>query len=195
MQWTGSEMLDRLHVLLRAVTLVPRKTVIGVDPVHPFHQLVTKNFRNDRRRANCRNTRVTADDGRRIDLLTVEYEIGQSVAVNLYECRTNPQAEYGPPHCQVGRLENIDGIDFRGICPGYRPCKGIRAQFIGQRLAPGLRERFRILDSRDWSSRIEDHGGGNDGAGQRSAANFVDPCDKSPCFVEQRLLHVRTIAR
>ncbi len=78
-------------------------------------------------------------------------------------------------------MQDVDGVDFVDARFGDRPRDGALADALGELLAALGLQHFGIAQAVDAALRIEDDGGGDDRAGERTAACFVDAADQAAC--------------
>lgn len=85
----------------------------------------------------------------------------------------------GFPHRCVRGLQNIDAIDLRGFHRGCGPPDvGMGGQLLVERLPLRAGEAFGIGQHVVVVAVVEDHGGGYDRPGERTAAGFINPGDQ-----------------
>ena len=83
----------------------------------------------------------------------------------------------GAPHGKQGRLQDIQGVDFRGAGAADRPGQRFALDNRRQALARRRRQALGIGDTGNGLPGREHHDGGDDRPGQRPATSLVNPAD------------------
>ena len=108
MQRAGTMLAERIEVIPRAVALMPREAVGGIFAVVLHGDSIAGHLGEDRCGAYGDGDGVPPDNGS----LICARQAGNGKSVDKqYPGRRDKRAD-GAAHCQVCRLQNVDGVDF-----------------------------------------------------------------------------------
>jgi hypothetical protein len=159
---------------LGAITLVPGKTIAGIQLVHTLHDAITGSLGDDRRSTDRRHDTVAPDKRFTLDETLVKSQVGQPIAIDLDSGRRYRKPEDGATHGQHCRSQDIDSVYFGSIRPGHGP--GDRSPLDLRREVIAMRRSqfLGIIQPLDAAVRVEYYGSGDNGPGQWPATSLVD---------------------
>ena len=172
MQRRWSVLAQSREMAGRAVSLVRGEAVHGENRIPGGDHAVAFDFRDDRGGGDGTRERVAVNN-RLLGKIAFESDrIDQKIA-----CRWR-QLLHRMQHGETRRVVDIDLIDAGGIHSGNGPGDGMLANQQREFFAALGRKQFRIAQAANAVCRvvifIEDHGGGDDRAEQRSTTDFID---------------------
>ncbi len=135
------------------------------------HDAIAGDLGHDRRRRDRQRTGISLDHGKR------GYSIAgrDHIAVDQQVVRSARQPVDRAQHGQVTGAQDVDFVDLfdagmshRHVGAGHDRVKNSGAPFGGQLLG--------IIQPLGDVARIQHHGGGRHGPGQRAAPHFIHPC-------------------
>ncbi len=171
------------HVQRRAVPLVPRKAVLRVKLVHPAHQPVPADLREDGGGRDALAERVPAHNR-----AGGQAERRHAVAVHQGQVRPHGKRLHSAPHGEESRLKDIDCVDLPLRRKADAVCRGLCLDDGEQRLALLGAELLGVVDPRDFAARRQNHRGREHRAGERAAARLVDSADGAEPLPRRRAL-------
>ncbi|MNT20003.1 hypothetical protein D3C72_1552950 [compost metagenome] len=169
--------MQALQVQFGAITLVLIEAVFGIGRMQVHEGRVARRLGQDGGGGNRIDLVVATDDGH-----AAYRHHGAAVAVDQGQGRHGRQGLDGAAHGQHRRLQDVQAVDLFFRRFGDGPGQGLGLDLRCQQVAFRFAEFFRIAQAVDGLVRVEDHGGGEHGAGQRTAACLVDAADD---FIER----------
>jgi hypothetical protein len=161
-------------MLGRGVALVLAEAVLRIELVEADHHRVAPHLGENRRSADADAARIAVDDRFEAAVQRQAHERRTAIAIDLHVRRPHAQAEQRAPHRQVGRLQDIERVDFLDVGPRDRPGQGAAADLDRKLLALLGLDDLGVADAADAPPRVEDHRSRDDRSGQRAAPRFVD---------------------
>src|SRR5688500_18566578 len=107
MDRTGPVLSEQTQVLRSAIPLVFGKVVLRVPAMILDHESIARHLGNDRGRSNGAGQSIAVDDR---TLRNAKSRNGHGIQEQ--EVRRERQSLYGAPHCQPGRLKDIEAVNL-----------------------------------------------------------------------------------
>ena len=185
MEWAGAVFDEGAAVFGCGIAFVRSETVLGVEHVEFAHEGVTMDLGDDRGGGDGERERVAVEDaGLGAGMIDAH-------GVNEQVVGCDAEALDGDEHGEAGGLVDVEAIDGLGVDFGDRKGDGNLADLAIEALALLAGELLGVFETHageDSDLRRENHGGGDDGAEERTATDFVDAGDDAVAVVAQGLL-------
>lgn len=161
------------QVQFRAVAFVLAEAILRETRAEVAHNRIARDLGDHAGRGDAQAVAITVDDG---GLREGERKDGQAVDEDMVGPEV--QGGEGGPHRLVGRAQDIDGIDLRGIDHSDGPRdRGVVDQFMVNFFAAVGEELLRIVEPAMPEFFRKNNGGGYDRPRQRPAPGLVDAGD------------------
>ena len=152
---------------------MPGKAEFRKLPVDLAHQAVTRDLGDDAGGGDGKRKSVALDDG-----IMRQRETSHRQAINQAMIGAGNERFHRAAHRQMGGAQDVEAVDFLTVRSGHGPAdvwmfRDPQIKFLTTRGA----DFFRIIEARTIEAARQDHGGGGDGAGQRTAPGLVHPRD------------------
>jgi hypothetical protein len=164
---------ERGQVLRGAVPLVAPEPVAGIARVELDEHRVPCGLREDRGRRDRRDIAIAAHDGAH-----PARQGRAAIAVDPRLVGGERQRVECAAHRDERGLQDVEGVDLVHVGESDRPGESTLTDLGRQHGACVRGEELRVAQTANRRRRIEDHGGGNDRARQRTATRFVDASDQ-----------------
>ena len=170
MVWGYTKILQRQLMLFCRVSGVAVPAVAGMLLRQIHHQPIAPDFRDDRSGRDREAAGIALDDAAGPAL-----QCGRNpVAIDQNVIGRAGKPRDGAFHRQHRGMQDVDAVDLFDAGLPHRDIGG-PPQLVGDDLAAGVGQAFRIIQTVGDRSRIKPDGRGNHGTSKRTASNFVNP--------------------
>src|SRR3982750_1735165 len=112
MQWARPQDVQGLDVFARAIAFVSRQREPRITTIEIAHERVARRLRENRRRADRRNTGIPFDHRLEQAFEAETVAPWTPIAINEDTLRRDGEPEKRPSHGKHGGLQDVDAVDF-----------------------------------------------------------------------------------
>ena len=182
MQRRRTMLAEGFEMIGCGVTLVAGESVEWIDGVPFFHAGVAMGFCEDRSGGDGNAAGVALDEGFLLDYDVELHGVDEQIVW------LNGELQKSGGHGLAAGLVDVPGVDALGVDLGHGPGESVLTDADGKFAAALRGEFFRIVEADNAALGIENDGGGDYGAKQRTAAGFIETGNASPAELPRRAL-------
>ena len=151
------------------VTFVAIEPILGETAVPALHHAIAGDFGDHAGGSDAQGLGIAVDDGR-----LGERQSGYGPPIHQEVLRLPSQDAQRTPHGTMGRLQNVDLIDFFRRGQSYRRDHGAVCAKGKVNIFPCRRaELLGVGEPAQAKTLRQNHGGSNDGSGEGSSTHFI----------------------